>query len=617
MDYKRPQFRLFHSLNILNKLQGIYSLLVPKGSKRHSLAHRIFKGIVNIRYQKWVEKFDKTSNLKFHHFRENINIMPYKPVLSVIMPVYNPNLKFLDLAIQSVRDQAYPKWELCIADDASTLPGVRELIQKHFLEDHRIKITYREVNGHISAASNSALNLASGDFIALLDQDDVLHPLAFHFVAEKINEHPENLVFYSDEDKITSTGKRFSPYFKSDFDEELFLSHNMVSHLGVYSTKLVRDLGGFRVGLEGSQDYDLMLRILSQINPHLIYHIPRILYHWRISSQSAAESVDAKPYALKAGEQALKDHLADRGIKAAVKPFQKYGYKILYDVPDSQPSVEVFFHHVQGQSIPEKFTQTIISSTLYKNLIVNRTTNDGSTTEKISAIENHQAKSTKENCNKSKKYLINGFVNASNAEVVALLHPSINSFSDYWVEDLVGILFKPGIGAVCPQLIMKNGLIHSSGTILGTEVLARHIFNGVPKSSPDLYFGWANLTKGYSALPPGCVLIKRKDFIEGGGLNQSLSNESAQIIDLCLKLKEKGLRNVVLPDVNMTVDPSKLSHSVGEDLINNPADREYFFTHWNKWLEHDPAFNPNLTLRKGRPTISKNPKIDYPTSHHE
>lgn len=604
---------LVQRLNLSAGLRSVYFWFFPISTKRYQIAHRMIRNYLihfrplNIQYQKWIQANDSYSPIALSAFKNNVALFTENPLISIIMPVYNPNLEFLSQAIQSVIGQIYPYWELCIADDASTQPEVKKVIQGFADQDNRIKIVFRDTNGHISAASNSALELATGEYVALLDHDDKLHHLALYYVVEAVNRNQNIEVIYSDEDKIINSGKRIEPYFKSDFDEELFFSQNMVSHLGVYRTKTIRDVGGFRIGFEGSQDYDLMLRVLERIKPTEIYHISRVLYHWRISKHSVAESVGVKPYAFNAGKKALQNHLENRRIKATVKPYQNFGYQVLYEVPAVKPWVEVFFHHSKADSVPENYVQSFLSSTNYENISINGIKRKERETGRIKAERICQTNIKEKNFAQGIKELTNSYVKASNAEIIVIIHPYIISFSDQWLESLVGLLYKPGIGAVSPQLIGKNGKIFSSGVILGTQVLARHIFNGIPKSGPDTYFGWANLIKGYSALPAGCILVKRENYLEVGGLNQSLSNETVQIIDLCLKLKQNGLRNVVIPSVTVTIDPAKLSPSTNEDLIENQFDRKYFSTHWSNWLEHDPAFNPNLTLRFGKPTISNNP----------
>ena len=217
--------------------------------------------------------------------------MPHRPKISIVMPVYDPPLQFLDEAIGSVRKQLYSDWELCIADDASKNVAVRDLLKRHAAEDARIKLVFRAENGHISRASNSALALATGEFIALFDNDDLLPEHALYCVAETIIANPSAGIIYSDEDKLSESGIRIDPYFKCDWNPELFLGHNLINHLGVYRTDIVKAMGGFREGYEGSQDYDLAARVIEQITPEQIVHIPRILYHWRILPGSAAMNV--------------------------------------------------------------------------------------------------------------------------------------------------------------------------------------------------------------------------------------------------------------------------------------------------------------------------------------
>jgi GT2 family glycosyltransferase len=242
-----------------------------------------------------------------------------RPLMSVVMPTFNPPRDFLDQAIASLQAQWYSDWELCIADDASTAPGVRDHLRHWAQREPRIRLVERLRNGHISAASNSALEAAQGQWVVLMDQDDLLPPQALWRVVQAIAEHPEAGVLYSDEDKVDDKGRRFGPYFKPAFDLDLFRGQNMISHLGVYRRTLVQAVGSFRAGYEGSQDHDLALRCIEQLHPSQVIHIPRVLYHWRVHDQSTASGNDAKPYALDAGLRAVQDHLARTGVQADVE----------------------------------------------------------------------------------------------------------------------------------------------------------------------------------------------------------------------------------------------------------------------------------------------------------
>ena len=267
-------------------------------------------------YEEWIRRYDTLTDESRSRMRERIEGFEHKPLISIVMPTYNSELKWLVEAIESVRMQIYTNWELCIADDASTNKNVRPILERFAEKDVRIKVFFREKNGHISASSNSALNLVTGEYIALLDHDDLLPEHALFWVADAINNNPDAQLIYSDEDKIDKTGRRYEPYFKSDWNPDLFLSQNMISHLGVYRADLIKRVGGFREGYEGSQDYDLALRCIEQIDSHTIVHIPRILYHWRSHPGSTAQAGSEKNYALYAGERALNDHFTRIGVSA-------------------------------------------------------------------------------------------------------------------------------------------------------------------------------------------------------------------------------------------------------------------------------------------------------------
>lgn len=241
-------------------------------------------------YRAWIDRYDTFGDAERAKANAIMATFTRRPLISFVVPTYNSDPVFLEAMIQSVRDQAYPNWELCIADDASTSPEPAQVLRKYMALDERIKVVFREVNGHISEASNTALSIATGEYVALLDHDDVLPPHALFSVVRYIHLHPEARMFYSDEDKLTAEGKRTMPYFKSDWNPQMFLTQNMFSHLGVFETALIGEAGGFRKGFEGSQDYDLALRCVEIAGHDKVVHIPHVLYHWRIVPGSTAGS---------------------------------------------------------------------------------------------------------------------------------------------------------------------------------------------------------------------------------------------------------------------------------------------------------------------------------------
>ncbi len=285
-------------------------------------------------YQNWIEQFDTLSEKERQMIRREIEVMPYKPLISIILPVYNVDEKWLRLCLESVLKQIYPHWELCIADDCSPAPHIRRVLEEFAALDSRLKIVYRPENGHISAASNSALELATGDFTALLDHDDELAEHALFYVAKELNEFPPADLIYSDEDKINEENQRHKPTLKPDWNLDLFYSMNYLNHLTVYRTSILREVGGFRLGFEGSQDYDLALRVIEKIPPENIRHIPNILYYWRAISGSVALSTGEKSYPHEAARKALREHFARKNLQVTVeKGFENY-HRIKFPAPD-------------------------------------------------------------------------------------------------------------------------------------------------------------------------------------------------------------------------------------------------------------------------------------------
>ena len=312
-DFFRELKRLSRRGMEIVRNQGLLSLLTTV--VRYFTYEAFREKELDYPYAKWLKR-NRIRKWKTWLHRFRVKFLRFKPVISILMPVYNTDTPWLKRAVDSVHAQVYPYWELCIADDGSTKPDVGRLLRKYAAQDPRIKTRFLSANEGISEASNAALSLASGDFIGLLDHDDELSPDALYEVARFLNRHPEADMLYSDEDKIAENGERCEPSFKPDWSPDLFLSCMYTCHFGVYRKSLVREIGEFRKGYEGSQDYDLVLRLTERTDR--IFHIPRVLYHWRKSTGSAASSTNAKPYAYTSAKEALKDALHRRQIAGVV-----------------------------------------------------------------------------------------------------------------------------------------------------------------------------------------------------------------------------------------------------------------------------------------------------------
>jgi O-antigen biosynthesis protein len=284
---------------------------------------------------------DKLTDENRRDIKQQISQFPYKPLISIVMPVYNVDEKWLRFCIESVTNQLYENWEFCIADDCSPDPHIRKILDEYAAKDSRFKIVFRLENGHISAASNSALELTTGEFTALLDHDDELTEDALFEVIKQLNQTPKADFIYSNQDKIDDQQHRTDPVFKPKWNEQLFYSMNYLNHLSVYRTKILRKIGGFRIGFEGSQDYDLALRFIEQIDEKNIFHIPKILYHWRAISGSLALGSNEKSYAHEIARNALREHFRRKNVNATIEQgFANY-HRVVYDLPENM-SFEVF-----------------------------------------------------------------------------------------------------------------------------------------------------------------------------------------------------------------------------------------------------------------------------------
>nr|NQU89837.1 glycosyltransferase [Bacteroidota bacterium] len=359
-----------------NGLPGVISKI------KHIIFHARKEGFASINrhdYNKWIRLYTELSIEEIQKMKAAIEKFEHRPEISVIMPTFNGNPTWLKEAIESIQNQIYPNWELCIADDASTDATFISLLKQFQEQDQRIKVVFRDENGHISLASNDAINMASGAWLALFDHDDLLSKDALFWVVNAINQHPDACLIYSDEDKINRQGKRSDPYFKCDWNYDLFLSQNIVSHLGIYKTELVRRVGGFRQQFEGSQDYDLALRIIEYVKPEQIIHIPLVLYHWRTHQQSTSIGSEKKPYAVIAAQKAISEHLQRRKIDADIEILPLQMYRVKYKLPHPYPLVSIIIPTKNNKTLLEQCINSITKKTDYPNyeiLVVDNNSND-------------------------------------------------------------------------------------------------------------------------------------------------------------------------------------------------------------------------------------------------
>lgn len=551
-------------------------------------------------YHEWMHRYDALNDQEREKIKSAMSGLPSRPLISIIMPVYNPKPKWLLAAIESVRRQLYQNWELCIADDASTDKGVRPILEKYSRRDSRIKVIFRDRNGHISAASNSALDIATGDWIALMDHDDLIAEHALFWVADTIHKRPDACLVYSDEDKIDGSGRRYDPYFKSDWNEDLFYSHNMISHLGVYRADLLKQIGGFKEGLEGAQDYDLSLRCIERIKPGNICHIPRVLYHWRMHSESTARSVYSKPYAISAGQKALNDHFQRKKINARSE-YVQCGYRVRYLLPEKLPLVSLIILTRNKRSLIKKCIEDILKKTVYSEyeiIIVDNSSDDPSTIQYLQELQlNPKIHVIRNDRPFNFSALNNAAVKSARGEIVGFLNNDLEVISPGWLSEMVSHAMRAGIGAVGARLWYPDDTLQHGGVILGIGGVAGHAHKYMTRYQHG-YFCRGSLIQNFSAVTAACLVIQKKIYQEVGGFNEDDLAIAFNDIDFCLRLVKAGYRNVWTPYAEL------YHHESASRGLENTAEKQkrfasevaYMKKQWGDILMNDPAYSPNLGL---------------------
>lgn len=591
-------FSISHDLPKDRKHRLFLEALTSRGRWVQFARCKLTQDLGSVDYSSWIQRRSAERPAK---------IRPKSgPLVSVLMPVFNTAETFLRRAISSVLAQTYRNWELCIANDASTLPHVRAVLEEYAAGDPRIKIVHRERNGHICAASNSALELATGEFTALLDHDDELEPYALAEVANAITLYPEANLIYSDEDKIDATGRRYDPYFKPAWQPELLLGQNYLAHLVVYRTDLIRKTGGFRPGYEGSQDWDLALRITEIIPAPSILHIPEVLYHWRAIPGSTALSVDEKEYSVNSAHRALTDHLKRTGQKAELIPVSGGHWRVRFALPVAPPLVSVIIPTHNCASLLQTCVGSLLKKTNYPHfeiIIIDHCSDDHDTLRYFDELRAKGLKIVREEGPFNYSSLNNRAIAHAGGKVLCFLNNDIEVISSDWLCEMVSHALRPGIGVVGAMLYYPSNLLQHGGVVLGIagprriDGIAGHAMKNFSRDSHG-YFNHLKLLKSYSAVTGACMVVLRETFEKVGGFNVTHLAVAFNDVDFCLRVRVAGYRNVWTPFAEMYHHESA---SRGYDDTPEKAarfKREYTYMRatWGSTLDDDPAYNPNLTL---------------------
>jgi len=587
-------WRVWRERNTIGLLKFLYRRSVEK-----------FRGQAN--YEKWVAS-NRLTRADILAAQRAIASWAHKPTFSVIMPVYNVEAVWLEKAIRSVQNQIYPHWELCIADDASPKPHIKQILTRYSKLDPRIKVVFRAENGQIVAASNDALALATGDYIALLDHDDELAINALFENAKLINEHPDADFIYSDEDKMDTAGKRLDPFFKPDWSPDYFHACMYTCHLGVYRTSLIRNINGFRAGYDGSQDYDLVLRVVEQTQQ--IYHIPKVLYHWRIIPASVtAGGEQAKPWAYIAARQALEAMVARSAYPGWVEAApDRPGFwrvrrhilgeplisiiipsagKALHTSEGSLVALENCIRSIQERSTYRKFELVLVDGYDIPDstLAAVMQSADGSLVENIRLVRCEEPFNFAHRINQ-------GAANAR-GEFLLLLNDDTEVTTPAWLESMVEFAQQEAIGAVGAKLFYPDGKIQHGGVmVLGGN--PGHAFHGFDGDHPG-YFCSNLVNRNYLAVTAACLMIRKDVFDRVGGMDE-IFPLNYNDVDFCLKVHEAGYRNIVTPYAQL-IHYESLSRKPGLQ----PNEWETLNQKWRHYfakLNGDPYYNPNLSHRE-------------------
>lgn len=544
-------------------------------------------------YNKWLKENPEefVSQTKF----------AYEPLISICIPVYNVERKYLAECIDSILDQTYQKFEICLTDDCSTNQETIDTLAAYAKKDARIKVFRRKENGHISKATNDALKMAQGEFIGLMDNDDILVKYALAECVALLNEDRTIDFIYTDEDKLDLNGVRREPHFKADYSPDTLLGSNYICHFEIMRKSIVDQIGGFRPGFEGAQDYDLFLRFVEQTTN--IRHIPKILYRWRMIEGSTAENIDSKGYAVERGRLAVQEALERRGLPGTVRVHDKVPYYIVDYSYEEEPMISIIIPTKDYADITEQCLASLFEKTNYRNYEVLLMNNNSEKQETFDLFAKYQAKypnfrviDANYEFNYSK--INNQGVREARGDYIVLLNNDTQIIKGDWLNQMVGYAMQEHIGIVGAKLLYPDDTVQHAGVILGIGGIAQHCFIGNPRTDVGFY-GRLSVPFNYSAVTAACLMISKKKFQEVNGLEEKLE-VAFNDVDFNLRVLEKGYYNVCLNQVELYHHESKSRglDETSEKYKRFVSEHDYMKDRWGYLLYHDHFYNPNLSMKK-------------------
>ena len=582
--------------------QAVRGITHPRAALRSVRDRYVTPCRENRAYQTFIRNHEQYDS---EQVRADIKGFSTSPLFSILVPVYNVAPQWLDRCIESVRQQYYGNWELCLADDHSSDSRVRPLLERYSALDPRIKTVFREKNGHISRATNSALSIATGDYVVLMDNDDELPPFALYEVAKLIDRRPDVDLIYSDEDKIDAKGRRSDPTFKPDWSPDLLMSTNYISHLGVYRKSIVDAIGGFRVGYEGAQDYDLVLRFTEHTDKMRIAHIAKVLYHWRMLESSTASDPHSKSYAFTAGRKALESTLERRGLTGRVVTSELNGlYDVEYDVAEPE-LVSIIIPTKNGYDNIERCVTSILKKTTYPNYEIIIADN-GSTNPRMFGLyqrleqeSDHPIRVLSIDVPFNFSRINNIAAKEANGKYLLFLNDDTKVREAGWMTSMVSLAQFDRIGMVGAKLSYPNNRIQHAGVVLGLGGVAGHVFVGTPDTHIGRY-GRLMENVNYYAVTAACCMVKAEDFHAVKGFDETFE-VAYNDVDLCIRIHDQ------LGKDNVWAHQAELYHFESvtrgyDDKDKKKTERlereaEHMRRQYGSIIENDPYYNPNLALQ--------------------
>ncbi|MDP2966325.1 MAG: glycosyltransferase family 2 protein [Pelolinea sp.] len=551
-------------------------------------------------YAKWIHQ-NEPEITELIRQRNSNELFPYRPLISIIVPVFNTPEDVLRDTLDSVLNQTYTNWQLCIANGSPEAVTTTLVLKEYAEKDQRVHLVTLKKNLGIAANTNAAIALANGQYVAFLDHDDCLAPFVLFEVVSAIKAHPQTDVFYSDEDKLTADGKiRYDPHFKSAFNLELLRCMNYMCHFLVIRKIIGDHVGWLREGFEGAQDFDLILRVVEK--SHWVTHIPRILYHWRAISSSTANDTNAKNHATNSGILALQDHMDRLGITAQVKQ-TKYptNYRIKYSIPNN-PLVSIIIPSHNHTDDLQRCVNSILKKSTYLNyeiVIFENNSHDETIFKLYEELKNTACVHVIE-FNKPFNYSrINNFaVNKVSGEIILLLNNDTEVITPDWLECMLEYAIQPGVGAVGAKLYYADGTLQHGGVFIATPgEVAGHSHKRTQRDLPG-YNHRLILPQNLSAVTAACLMMRKKVFNQVAGFDERFELAFGDV-DLCVRLCEKGYLNVWTPysELYHYESLTRGYEDTPEKQVRFKKEIDYFNEKWKRLQElGDPYYNPNLAI---------------------